>query len=477
MRLSILIVDDEPVFRSLAQETLNEYGYDTHAVGTLAEARSFVDETACDLLVLDRRLPDGDGVEFLRHMRKQDGDETPVIVVTAFGDVQNAVTALHLGAADYMVKPVQVAELLVKIQRIEQVRNLQERLSLAEAPAVNETLCVLPMSESRKMRCAQLKTLRDSPRTPVLITGPSGVGKRFFAERLHINTYGEVATAPFVAVHCASLQDDTGRDELFGRARKRSADGHVTPGVRGLLERADGGTLFLDEVAEMPLRLQARLVDVLEQMRVRPKGAARTLQLQLRVVATSHHDLPSRVARGLFRADLYHRLAVFLLPVPPLRENPVDIMPIALVFLKHFNARLSKAIDGISPAAQRLLLAYSYPGNLRELRNIIERAVILAQDTVLHAGDIVLPRDGVDLPGFEPPFFGMDTDGRGRPHPLEHAERLYVKRVLMHFGGRRTAASDALGISYPTFLKRLRELGIADGSRHATGGVDPQMPS
>jgi two-component system response regulator AtoC len=298
----------------------------------------------------------------------------------------------------------------------------------------------------------RLRSVSASPMTPVFVRGPSGVGKQRAAETLHALTWSD-SDAPFVEVNCAALPDDLVESELFGHEKGAFTDARSTR--RGLVEVADGGTLFLDEITEMPLRSQAKLLKFMDTMRFRRLGGQRELAVELRVVAATNQDVEALVAAGRFREDLYHRLAVFVVSIPPLTARRGDVPDLARTFVSFFAARLKKRGLGITDSAVAALRAYDYPGNVRELRNIVERAVILARNGAITEDDIVLPgrREATSAAGL---FFSLPAVS-GQPPSLEELERAYTVRVLQHFEGHRTAAAQALGISYPTFLKRLRD--------------------
>jgi DNA-binding NtrC family response regulator len=279
------------------------------------------------------------------------------------------------------------------------------------------------------------------------------VGKQRAAEQLHSLTYGD-RDAPFVEVNCAALPDDLVESELFGHEKGAFTDARSTR--RGLIEMAAGGTLFLDEITELPLRSQAKLLKFLDTMRFRRLGGQREMNLELRVVAATNQSLEELVHAGRFREDLYHRMAVFLVSIPPLAARPEDIPELATGFVRFFADRLRKKPLSLTPEALEALQAYDYPGNVRELRNIIERAVILSRGPDVTARDVILPKF-VEAAGARDAFFWLPRSAGGAPLPLEAVENAYVQRVLEHFNGRRTMAAQALGVSYPTFLKRLRE--------------------
>lgn len=290
---------------------------------------------------------------------------------------------------------------------------------------------------------------------PVVVLGETGTGKEVVARVLHANS--SRSRQPFVAVNVAALPAELLESELFGHG-KGSFTG-ASAARSGLFEAADGGTLFLDEITELPEPSQAKLLKFLDTMRFRRLGAQREIEVSLRVVAATNRDV-RKIDSARFREDLYHRLAVFLVNIPPLAERRDDIAELAQGFVRYFAGRVKKRITGISADALRALSAYHFPGNVRELRNIIERAIILAEGPEISARDVILPERGGDRPQAAS-FFSMPLGPDGAPPPSEVVERAYVARVLEHFHGKRVIAAQALGISYPTFLKRLRELGLA----------------
>jgi DNA-binding NtrC family response regulator len=461
MSASVLVVDDEPTFRLLAEEALTAEGFEVTTVPRLAEARRHTETSMPDVIILDRRLPDGDGLQFLSTLNAAGTTSTVVIVVTAYGDVQSAVSALKAGAADYLTKPIQLTDLVVKLRKVLEARGLRDQLRLVRSQASGAPT-VEPQSASMREVLARLRQVAGSPLTPVFLRGASGVGKQRAAELLHELTYGGRVDAPFIDLNCAALPDELVESELFGHEKGAFTDARTAR--RGLIEMADGGTLFLDEVAELPQRAQAKLLKFLDAMRFRRLGGGREISVNLRIVAATNQNVEAMVAAGRLREDLYHRLAVFVVSIPALQERREDIPALARGFAAFFSERVRKRSMVVSPAALDKLLSYSFPGNVRELRNIIERATILGHGNEIAPSDIVLPEStpgvlaGASANGH--PFFSIELNTEGSPRPLDEVERAYLARVLAHCDGHRTAAANALGISYPTFLKRLRELSL-----------------
>jgi two-component system response regulator AtoC len=456
MRPSVLVVDDERSFRLLAEEALSSEGFDVRTASTLARARAELDKQAPDMMILDRRLPDGDGIDLLRELTAAGQLTSQVIVVTAYADVNNAVEALRAGAVDYLTKPLQVTDLIIKLRKVLETRGLRDRLALAGGASRLPTIA--PKSAAAKEVMHKVEQVSQSPYTPVFLVGPSGAGKQYAAEMLHKFTFADKPDdAPFVEVNCAALPGHLVESELFGHERGAFTDAKAMR--RGLIEMADGGTLFLDEITELPEPSQAKLLKFLDSMRFRRLGGQREIEVSLRVVAATNRDV-ARLDPGRFREDLYHRLAVFLVNIPSLAERREDIPEMVESFVRYFAGRVKKRITGITPGAMAALTAYDYPGNVRELRNIIERAIILAAGPDISERDVILPERRE--PRQEPSaFFSIKLAADGTPPPVEVVERNYVARVLEHMGGKRMAAAQTLGISYPTFLKRLRELGLS----------------
>jgi two-component system response regulator AtoC len=456
MRPSVLVVDDERSFRLLAEEALSSEGFDVRTAGTLARARVELDRTAPDVMILDRRLPDGDGIDLLRELAATGQLTSQVIVVTAYADVTNAVEALQAGAVDYLTKPLQVTDLIIKLRKVLETRGLRDRLALAKSDS--KLPMVQPKSQAARDVVYKLEQVAQSPLTPVFLVGLSGAGKQYAAEMLHRMTFADRPDgAPFVEVNCAALPAHLVESELFGHERGAFTDAKAMR--RGLIELADGGTLFLDEITELPEPSQAKLLKFLDTMRFRRLGGQREIEVSLRVVAATNREI-GKLDPGRFREDLYHRLAVFLVHIPSLAQRREDIPELVESFVRYFAGRVKKRITGITPGALAALTAYDYPGNVRELRNIIERAIILAQSPEIGERDVILPerREARAEPAS---FFSVRLGEGGTPPPVEVVERSYVARVLDHMGGKRMAAAQTLGISYPTFLKRLRELGLS----------------
>jgi DNA-binding NtrC family response regulator len=469
---SVLVVDDEKTFRIVAEEALSAEGI---RVTVAASARAGLEEwqrEPPDVVILDRNLPDGDGMQVLETLVREGRErnlDTLVVMATAYADVSSAVAALKAGAFDYLAKPLQLPELVVTVKKaIEnsrlraQVRQLSGRAQAAVGKLVAGTSPVMQQVLDMVDRVAQAQD------TTVLIQGESGTGKELIAERIHQRTPGRGEQA-FVALNCASMPEALLESELFGHERGAFTDAKTQK--HGLFEEADGGTLFLDEVAELQPGIQAKLLRVLQETTFRRVGGTRDLNVSVRLIAATNKDLAAEVKRGSFRLDLYHRLDVFHLRLPALRERREDIVTFARHFLAVFAQRLGKPALRLTPETENILRAYDYPGNIRELRNIIERAAILANRDVVDPSCIILSAEvRGEVRGDSGPraFFSIDLPseggppGQAQPQPpsLADVERAYIARLLEHTDGNRTQVARILGVSYPTVAKKIADYGL-----------------
>ncbi len=448
MKRSVLLVDDDRSFSALAQAALTREGWPVRLARSLHEARRALEVEAPDVVVLDRRLPDGDGLDFLGLLRAQLPD-VPVLMVTAHGDIQSAVEAIRAGAADYMAKPVELTDLVLRVGRSFGEQSLRERLSRAEAELSRGRKLVGPSSPTMRQLLTALERIATTPRSPVLLLGPTGSGKEVLARHLHALSHA--GQAPFVHVNCAALPESVVESELFGHEKGAFTDARAAR--RGLVEAAHGGTLFLDEVGELPLGLQAKLLTFLDSGNYRRVGSSSEDTSLARVVAATNRDLQKEIKAGRFREDLWFRLSVFALHVPPLRERPEDILPLAEALLAELGAELGRKGATLGPLARERLLRYPFPGNVRELRNVLERALVLEPGLELELP--VLDAQPEPLPG--PASGGGPFLVPGAPIQMEELERRYARHVLAQLGGRRVEAAKALGLSYPTFLKRIED--------------------
>jgi two-component system response regulator AtoC len=447
MTTSLLLVDDDRTFSSLAASVLTQEGFRVLTARSLHETRTALAREAPDLVILDRRLPDGDGLAFLPELRTQ-LPGTVVLMVTAHGDIASAVEAIKAGARDYLSKPVELDDLVLRARRAAQDVQLQERLNRAESALEGRRRLLVPHSPAMKNALRMLERIATSPRSPVLLLGETGVGKEVIARHLHLLREEK---GPFVHINCAALPDTMVESELFGHERGAFTDARTAR--RGLVEVANGGLLFLDEVGELPLPLQAKLLTFLDKGAFRRLGGSTELNSSARVVAATNRNLTEEVAAGRFREDLYFRLSVFKVEIPPLRARREDVLPLAESLVAELCAEMGRRPVGFSVVARERLACYPFPGNVRELRNVLERALVLESGPTLELEALALGPPGGPPPPADADAFVVP----GPPRPLEEVERLYVRHVLERLEGRRMDAARALGISYPTFLRRLGE--------------------
>ncbi|HVZ74799.1 MAG TPA: sigma-54 dependent transcriptional regulator [Polyangia bacterium] len=466
MKPTVLVVDDEKTFRIVAEEALSSEGF---AVTTAASGHAGLaawQREPADLVILDRHLPDTDGIAILEAIVKEAaerGVDTLVVIATAYADVASAVQSVKLGAFDYLSKPLQLPELVVTVRKAleakrlrAQVRQLTGQLAGRAAASLGEF--IVGASPAMRAVVDMVDKVAEATETTVLVQGESGTGKEHIADLIHRRTPGR-KDGPFVEINCASVPENLLENELFGHERGAFTDAKGSK--RGLFEEADGGTLFLDEVGEMPMGTQSKLLKVLEEMTFRRVGGTRDLSVSVRVVAATNKDLAVEVERGGFRLDLYHRLDVFHIRVPPLRDRREDVLPLARAFLARFAARQRKAAAAFAPETEKVLLGYDYPGNVRELRNLVERAVILSTGAVIDPSCIVI--SGPARPGAAAgegrAFFSAELRD-GRPPSLEQLERDYIARLLELAGGNKTQVARMLGVSYPTVAKKITDYGL-----------------
>jgi DNA-binding NtrC family response regulator len=442
MKSSILVVDDEPSQRQFISGSLaKEYDVVTAANGM--EASQLLSHRGFSLVITDERMPGMNGIELVRWMREK-SPETPIIVLTAYGSIQTAVKAIKLGAEEYLIKPLKSPEeLRIVVGKVLRSRTMRDRSLLHQ----EETEAALPLdvvAESESMRrIFQLADQVAQQSTTVLLTGESGTGKEVVARFIHGRSPRR--DHAFVAVNCSAIPETLLESELFGH-EKGSFTGAVQT-RRGRFELADGGTLFLDEIAEMGADLQAKLLRVLQNQQFERIGGDRTMTVDVRVIAATNKDLAQSIANGSFREDVYYRLNVFPIHIPPLRERRDDILPLAKSFLKSLATRMGKPVHSISPEAMELLRGYDWPGNARELANAIERALIVSQSATIDIDNLPLKHASGDIK-------------LGRPGLLAQIERTAILESLARNNGDRKSASEELGISLRTLQYRLKEYGI-----------------
>ncbi len=444
---TVLIIDDDPAHRLMLREAVSDRGHRSVEAASGEDGLKVLETETIDLILLDIKMPGMGGMEALKHI-KAFNPAMPVIMMTAFATVQTAIEALKLGAEDYLLKPLNLDELEEAIQAVIQpaigktVRSSTSVLQLegmdivAESSVMNEVI-----DDAVKVA---------STDATVLLTGESGSGKEVLAEVVH--RMSTRAKKKIMTVNCAAIPETLIESELFGH-KKGSFTG-ADRDKEGRFQAAEGGTLFLDEIGDLPLPAQAKLLRVLQDGKVTPVGETREIKTDVRIIAATNRDLEEDVENGRFREDLFYRISVFPIRIPPLRERKIDIPPLAELFLKRFAGRHGKDIKGFTPRALTNLLSHDWPGNVRELMNAIERAVILARYDYLDVGDLpgIKSDDDPDTGGSDP---GLQTG-----ITLREMEKILIEKTLTDNNSNRTHASRILGITRKTLLAKIREYGI-----------------
>ncbi|HYQ25713.1 MAG TPA: sigma-54 dependent transcriptional regulator [Polyangiaceae bacterium] len=444
----ILIVDDEPDVLTFMQELLQQKGYDVDIAQGAAEALSMLAERAPALLITDLRMPDLDGIGLLARLREQHR-ELPSIVLTAAGDLSTAIRAMRAGAADYLTKPIDVGALLLSIERVLARRDLQaeaEQLRAQLSARNQEGLHGLLGTSLPMQRIYRMARQVAPARATVLITGESGTGKGQLARVIH--DLGPRRSAPFVSAHCAALADSLLESELFGH--EKGAFTGADKRRLGRFEQANGGTLFLDEIGEIPVATQIKLLRLLQERTLERVGGNDSIPIDVRVIAATSRDLASDVREHRFREDLYYRLNVVHIEMPPLRLRGHDVTVLAEHFLRRFARENQRHIEGLSQAALAKVVQHSWPGNVRELENAMERAVVFSEGAVVEADALPfesVPRglDDILVPGAS----------------LAEIERYAITKTLHAVGGSTSRAAEILDVSVRTIQYRLQEYGSA----------------
>ncbi|RJP73057.1 MAG: sigma-54-dependent Fis family transcriptional regulator [Candidatus Zixiibacteriota bacterium] len=449
----ILAVDDDPEILALLDSALSAEGYRVTAAPSGQAARRELEAGSCDLLLTDLRLPDLDGFALL-DLARQKRPDLPVVVITSSQSVADAVKAVKQGALDYVQKPFRLDDLLLTLANALEVGRLRrESRLLAEELARPYRFENLVGDDRRMLAVYALVQDVAATSTTVLVTGESGTGKELIARAIHYA--GPRSRRPLVKVNCVTLSESLLESELFGH-EKGAFTGAVAV-KRGLFEVADGGTLFLDEIGEMTPSTQAKLLQFLQDGTFRRVGGTQDLGVDVRVIAATNRDLKTMVAQGTFREDLYYRLNVFPISLPPLRERRGDISRLARHFLGRFAREMGKAITGFSPEALRLLETHAWPGNVRELENAIERAAVLCKEPLLGAGHLAFLGPPVPRPGGN----GHDPEDPASGLPLAEQVETFERRVLaaalQETGGNRTLTARRLGLNRTTLLAKLKK--------------------
>jgi DNA-binding NtrC family response regulator len=457
MEGTILLVDDEQEARELLVDALTRRGFDAQAVASGSEALDRLQRSDVDAVLTDVRLGGMSGIELCRRLREARPD-LPAIVMTGHADMDVAISAIRAGAYDFISKPVHMESLVLALHRAIHHHHLTSEVKRLRAGGVGTPPRGIIGESAELRRVLQLVEQVAESDATVLITGESGTGKELIARALHERSAR--AHAAFVAVNCAAIPGNLLESELFGHVKGAFTDAARTR--PGLFVQASEGTLFLDEIGEMPLETQPKLLRALQERRVRPVGSDEEVAIDVRVIAATNRDLQAEVTAGKFRADLYYRINVVRVDVPPLRQRPGDTLALAQHFLRRHAERHGKQLVGISPAATRRLLDYSWPGNVRELENCIERAVTLSRGSMIDLED--LP-DAIRHHSAPPRAPAPSETAAPELVSLEEAERRYIQRVLAACTGNKSRAARVLGIDRRSLYRRLESLGLHDHDR------------
>ena len=456
MSEKILVVDDEAGMREFLQIMLEKMGFEVVASPSGEDAINRLENSHFDLIICDLKLPKIGGMEVLRKS-KEINPEVPVIMITAFGSPESAVEAMKLGAYDYITKPFKLDEIQLVINKaLEKARLLEENIQLRKELKTKYGFDQLVGLSEPMRRIYQLIRQIAPTNSNILISGESGTGKELVAKAIHYNSPRR--SHPFLVVNCASIPETLLESELFGHTKGAFTGAYQAR--RGMFELAHKGTIFLDEIAEMPLSLQAKLLRVIEEKSFRRLGGEEEIRVDVRIITATNRDLEKEVEEGRFREDLYYRLNVIRIHLPPLRERKEDIPILARHFLEKYRKALNKQIKKISQEAEEILLRYHWPGNVRELENTIERAVSL------ETGEVILPES---LPEkirsssqeFVPSsWVQLPEEGINLEKALEEIEKKLLKEALIRTKGNKTKAAKLLGISFRSFRYRLAKLGL-----------------
>jgi two-component system response regulator PilR (NtrC family) len=454
-----LIVDDEPDIRDLLEITLTRMGITTYTAPDLTTARALLEQHKPQLCLTDMNLPDGNGIDLV-HWIQQHAPCTPVAVITAYGNMDTAIESLKAGAFDFVSKPVELPRLR---ELVNSALKLSEPRNHDTAETDEPGLLLGESPQIRKLRNQTRKLARSQ--APVFISGESGSGKELVARMIHMQ--GPRADGPFIAVNCGAIPSELMESEFFGH-KKGSFTGAVE-NKDGLFRSADGGTLFLDEVADLPLAMQVKLLRAIQEKAVRPVGDTKEVPVDIRVLSATHKNLPELVQEGSFRQDLFYRINVIELAVPPLRERAEDISLLADHILQRIAREYECDPAKLTPGAIERLQGYDFPGNVRELENILERAFTLCDEDFIDAADLHL--GGGAIPGTPVSERSSDTGAPEAPAPvpegeidlecfLENIERQAIEKALEATRWNKTAAAKRLGISFRALRYRLKKLGM-----------------
>jgi two-component system response regulator AtoC len=442
---TLLVVEDDEEMRLFLEEELHDRGFRVIGARRGPEALDRLAEGPVDAVITDLKMPDMQGDELLAELRARDRD-LPVVLITAFGSIETAVGAIKAGAYHYLAKPFRMECLLATVESALREKHLRDEVRRLREAFEERRFAIVAQSPGMK-QVLDLVRRAATADTPVLLTGESGTGKELLARALHSGS--PRSSRPFLAVNCSAIPETLLESQLFGHRRGAFTDAREDR--RGLLMEAQGGTVLLDEIGDMPASLQAKILRTLQEKEVHPLGAPAPIKVDVRIVAATHRDLEALVAEGRFRHDLYYRLNVITIRVPPLRERMDDLVPLIAHFLEKHGRRLGRSGCALSPEAMEALLRHSWPGNARELENVIERALVLGRDDALRLDDLPETLRGRPAP--------IASTG-GPPRPLSEVERDHIVRTLREARGNKAAAARLLGLDRKTLYRKLELYGL-----------------
>ncbi|MGD8426311.1 MAG: sigma-54 dependent transcriptional regulator [Balneolaceae bacterium] len=452
MKGSILIADDEPGIRESLTIVLEDEGYHCTAVKDGAQAIKAIDEASFDIVISDLKMPNADGIDVLEYVL-QHSSETLTIIITAHATVETAIQALRKGAADYILKPLDFDEVLIRLESLLEHKNLVQENKYLREQIDQEYNFNHIIGESSAMKRIYKMVERVSQATSnVLITGASGTGKELVARAIHFNS--NRAKKPFLAINCGAIPENLVESELFGH--KKGAFTGATSDKEGVFVAANGGTVFLDEVAEIPMNLQVNLLRVLQEREVKPVGSNQNLSFDTRIISATNKDLGEEVEQGKFRDDLFYRLNVVEISLPALQERREDIPLLSHHFLQKYNKELKRNLKGIASEAMSALMAYQWKGQVRELENVIERAVLLSDNEYLTIDD--LPSAIRNTSGAE----NYKMDNSTLDEAVQVFEKHHIQSILKRTDGNKSEAARLLGIDPSTLYRKMERLGLSE---------------
>ena len=456
MKPSILIVDDDEVMRDTLSDVLKKKGYEVVVAGSGNEALSVVKRSIIDLILLDMKLPDLDGLEVLKRVKEFD-TEILVVMMTAYSDVQTAVSSMKMGAYHYINKPFELEELKLLIEKGLETKSLinEVRRLRRQQKGEYQTIHIHGVSPQIQNVRELITMISKTQKTSVLIQGESGTGKELAANAVHYSS--RRSNRPLMKINCSAIPDSLLESELFGYEKGAFTDAKSTK--KGLFELADGGTVFLDEIGDMKPFLQSKILRFLESQAFMRVGGEREIKVDVRVIAATNKDLETLVRDGSFRKDLYYRLKVVVIEMPPIRERPEDILLLSNLFIEENNREHGKNVKGLTPEAKKLMAQYHWPGNVRELRNVIERAMILTDQEYIHQEQLPFelrnhePENGMPVAHLDPLEFTEDLS-------LEFVEKIHISKVLKRLEWNKSKAAKMLGVSRATLREKIKRYNL-----------------